>query len=167
MANVSGNLGALNGDAKLSSVVITGTGGANSLDLTGFTKQTMINLDGNTAFVSDGLSSPNLTFIGTPDAVTLGSASATVDYTLQSSSGIKSIANFQYGLDRLDINLNGAMISALEGSDTTVNGAPAISLYSSADPTHGLVLTGMGGSQTASNLISSHLTFSNGHGIIM
>jgi hypothetical protein len=54
----------------------------------------------------------------------------------------------------------------LQAADTTVNGVHAISLYSSADPTHGVVLLGMTPGQTAANLLSAHTTFNNGHAII-
>jgi hypothetical protein len=54
----------------------------------------------------------------------------------------------------------------LQAHDTTVNGVHAISLYSSADPIHGIVLTGMAPSQTAADLLANHLTFAGGHALI-
>ena len=118
--------------------------------------------------LSAGLSAPSLAFIDTPDAVTLGSAAATVNFAMQPSSGIETIANFQYGLDQLNIDLLGAANIVLQAADTSVNSAAAISLYSSADPTHGVVLTAGGSSNftTAADLFANHLTFSNGHAVV-
>ena len=126
-------------------------------------------LSGDTVLVSPsslGLDSPSLTFIDTPDAVTLGATPTTVLYALQSSSGIETIANFQYGLDQLNIDLLGAANSVLQAANTSLNGANAISIYSSADPTHGVVLTGVGSGMTASDLLANHLTFAGGHALI-
>jgi len=41
-----------------------------------------------------------------------------------------------------------------------------ISIYSSADPLHGVVLTGVGSTMTASNLLTNHLVISNGNALI-
>ena len=112
------------------------------------------------------MSSPSLTFVGTPDSLTLGSQSASVQFTLAPASGIEEIANFVYGTDVLTIGLNGAANSVLQAADTMVGGVHAISLYSSADPTHGVVLLGMTGGQTAANLLASHTTFSGGNAVI-
>ena len=125
-----------------------------------------INLDGDTASVSAGLSAPSLTFIGTPDAITLGTGADTIDYTLASGSGIETIANFQYGLDQLDINLNGAANSVLQAANTTVSGQNAIALYSTAAPTYGVILTNVGSGMTAASLMASHIIFSNGNALI-
>ena len=119
-----------------------------------------------TTSVSAGLNSPSLTFIGPPDAVTYPSGAATTHYRLQPSSGIETITNFQYARDQLDIDLLGAATSMLQVADTSVNGAHAISIYSGADPTRGVVLLGMGSSQTAADLMANHLTFSNGHALV-
>jgi hypothetical protein len=54
----------------------------------------------------------------------------------------------------------------LKAADVTVDGSHAISIYSSADPSHGVVLLGMSSNLTAANLLSSHTTFSNGVAII-
>ena len=115
-----------------------------------------------------GLTAPALSFIGAADQVTLGSAASIFQYALQPTSGIETIANFQYGLDQLDIDLLSAMTSMLQAHDTTLNGVHAISLYSSADPTHGVVLTSGGTSNftTAADLLANHVTFSNGHALV-
>jgi hypothetical protein len=108
-----------------------------------------------------------MTFSGTPSTTTLLTTSPEViNAGLSPSMGIQEIANFQYTTDELCLNLNGAASSALQAADTTVNGVAAIDLYNSADPTHGIVLTGMTAGQTAANLLSSHVTFSNGDAII-
>ena len=165
-ANVEATLSALNSDSKLSSVTVNGTSGSDIVNLAGFSKAVTLNLNGDTASVSAGLSSPSMVFIGTPDIVTLGAGASIVDFALQPSSGIEEIANFQYGLDELVLSLNGAASNVLYAANTTVNGVAAISIYSSADPTHGIILTGMTAGQTAANLLSSHTTFSNGNAII-
>ena len=122
----------------------------------------------NFAAASAGLSSPTLTFIGTPDQIALGSSATTIQYALQASSGIETIANFQYGLDQLNIDLLGAASGVLQASDTSLNGTSAISLYSSAAPTHGVVFTAGGTSNitTATDLMTNHLFVSNGHALI-
>jgi hypothetical protein len=120
----------------------------------------------NNASASAGLNAPSLMFIGIPDNLTLGLSPFTLQFTLQASSGIEEIGNFQYGLDALNIDLKGSANSVLQATDTTVNGVHAISIYSSADPTHGVVLLGMTSGQTAANLLSAHTTFSNGKAII-
>jgi hypothetical protein len=165
-ADVTAALSSLDGDSKLSALTVSGTTSANTLNLTGSDVAATINLNGNTASVSAGLTAPSLTFIGTPDAITLGTGASTIDYTLASSSGIETIANFQYGLDLLDISLNGAASSLLKAANTKLNGQNAISIYSSADPTHGVVLAGVSSSMTAANLLTSHLVFSNGNALI-
>ena len=43
-----------------------------------------------------------------------------------------------------------------------MGGNPAISLYSTADHNHGVVLTGVGGGMTASDLLSNHLVINAG-----
>ena len=155
-------------DSKLASVTVSGTSTAHSVDLTNLRVASTVALGGNSVSVSAGLASATLSFIGSPDRVTLGSAVSTVNYALQPSSGIETIFNFQYGLDRLDMDLLGAANIALQVADTSVNSAAAISLYSSADPTHGVVLTAGGTSNftTAADLLANHLTFSNGHAVV-
>ena len=124
-------------------------------------------LSGNTASVSAGLNAPAMSFIGAPAVTTLPTGSPEIiNATLSPSMGIQEIDHFQYMIDKLVLNLNGAPNSVLHVADTTVNGAAAISVYSGADPTHGILLTGMTGGQTAANLMSGHLTFSNGNAII-
>jgi hypothetical protein len=98
--------------------------------------------------------------------MTLGSGAATINYSLAPSSGIEIITNFQPGLDDLNIMMNGAPNSALHAANTTYNGAHSIALYSSADPTHGVVLANVSSSLTASKLMSSHVAFSGGIAVI-
>jgi len=164
-ANVKATLSSLNADSKLSALTVSGTASADTLTMTGFGISATINMNGDTASVSNGLVAPILTFIGTPDAITLGTGASTINYALQYSSGIETIANFQYGLDQLNINLNGAANSILQVDNTSYNGQKAIGLYSSADPTHGVVLTNVGSGMTAA-LLANHLTFSGGHAVI-
>jgi hypothetical protein len=156
----------LNGDGRLSAVLVTSAGVGNTLDLAGQTQATTINLGGNTASVSAGLNAPSIAFIGTPDAITLGSSANIVEYALAPSSGIETIADFVLGQDELNIDLMGAAASALQLYNTTVGGAHAIAIASSADPTHGLVLLNMPTGDTAADLLASHTTFSGGHALI-
>jgi uncharacterized repeat protein (TIGR03803 family) len=124
-------------------------------------------LAGNSASVSAGLSAPTMAFIGSPSTTTLSSTSPEIiDATLSSSLGIEEIANFRYFSDELVLNLNGANTDVLYAADTSIDGVNAISLYSSADPTHGIILTGMTAGQTASDLLANHTTFSNGCAVI-
>jgi hypothetical protein len=159
-ANVTAALSQLNADSKMSTLAIGGTASGDTMILTGSKAAAMINLNGDNA--SACLTATSLTFTGSPDAVTLGTGASIIDYTLQPSSGVETIANFHFGLDKLDINLNGAANSVLEAVNATCNGS-AIMLCSTADQTHGVVLTGVG---NAASLSASHLTFSGGHALI-
>jgi hypothetical protein len=120
----------------------------------------------NAASVSSGLSSPSPTFIGTPAAISLDAAATVVNYTLAPGSGIETIVNFQFGIDTLNIDLAGAAPSVLQVADTVVDGMHAISLYSSADPSHGIFLLGVPLDMRAENLLSGHTTISNGSAMI-
>jgi hypothetical protein len=158
----------LNGDGFLSTQLITApTGPGDTVDLTGHTQATTINLGENdTASASGGLNAPSLNFVGTPDAITLGSGADIVEYALTPGSGIETIANFSFGQDMLNIDLNSAAPGSLQAYDTTIGGLPAIAFASTADPAHGVVLTGVSASLTAADLLSSHTTFSGGHALI-
>jgi hypothetical protein len=85
---------------------------------------------------------------------------------MQPASGIEEIENFQYGTDHLNIDLLGGPNNSLLAFDTTVGGVHAIALASSADPSHGVVLTNMPTNDTAANLLASHTAFSGGHALI-
>ena len=151
----------LNGDGQLSAQLITA---GPTVDLTGQTQAVTINLGTNTASASAGLSQPSLTFIKTPDSITLGTGASIVEYALQPSSGIETISKFVLGTDELNIDLAGAANSTLLAFDT--NGNTAIALASSADPLHGIVLLNLSPSMNAANLLSSHTTFVGGHALI-
>ena len=165
-SNVTAVLSAIKVAAKLTSLSVTGSSGPDSLDLTGVSASATIALGGDTASASSGLSAPSLTFIGTSDAIVLGSGAVTIDFALQPASGIETIAGFQFGLDHLDINMEGAPVSFLRAADTTVGGVHAIAIYNAASPSYGVVLTGMTGGQTAASLLGSHLSVGNGQAII-
>ncbi len=153
----------LNGDARLSAQLIT-TG--TTVNLVSQTQSTTINLGANTASASAGLSAPSLAFLGTPDTITLGTHAAIVEYALQPSSGIETVAGFILGTDELNIDLVGAASSTLKAFDTTVNGSAAIALASTNDSLHGLVLTNVTGGLNAATLLTSHTTFVGGHALI-
>jgi hypothetical protein len=163
-SRVTAALPALNADSKLTALTVTGTTSADTINLTGSKVAATINLNGDTASARNGLTSPTLKFIGTPDTVTLGAGTSTINYTLSSAGGIETIFNFMPGLDHLDINLNGAANKVLHAADTTYNGQHAISLYSSADSTHGVVLANT--TMQAATLMASHVTFGGGMAVI-
>jgi hypothetical protein len=120
----------------------------------------------NTASANAGLSAPALSFIGTPDAITLGSNPTFVDYNLEPSSGIETVANFILGQDRLNIDLAGAPNTILKAFDTTVGGVHAVAFASSADIAHGIVLLNLSPSLTAADLLGSHTTFGSGSAFV-
>ena len=166
-ANVTSTPTFLTADTKLSGVTVVGTTSADVLNLAGSRVAATINLNGDVANVSAGLGASSLTFTGSPDAITLGSGASVINYTIQSGDGIETIANFKYGLDQLDISLNGGATSILKAADTRYDGRDnAISLYSGADPAHGVVLINVGSGMTAANLLANHLAFSGGVAII-
>jgi hypothetical protein len=165
-AHVTAALSSLNADSKLTALTVSGTTSADTINLTGTKVAATINLNGDTASARNGLTSPTLKFIGTPDSITLGTGASTINYTLAPSGGIETIFNFTLGLDHLDINLNGAANKVLHATDTTYNGQHAISFYSGADPTHGIVLADVGSGMKAATLLSSHLTYSGGVAVI-
>jgi hypothetical protein len=152
----------LNGDGRMSAALIT-TG--TTPNLTSQTQATTIKLGDNSASAAFGLNAPTLTFIGTQDAITLGSKADIVEYALAPSSGIETIANFVLGMDELNIDLMGGANSLLQAYNTSVGGVSAIAIASSADPAHGLVLLNVG-SLTAANLLTNHTTFIDGHALI-
>jgi hypothetical protein len=153
----------LNGNGRLSALLVTSAGAGNILDLSGQTQAATINLSDNSAS-APSLTAPSLSFNGTPDAITLGSDQDTIEYALTPSSGIETIANFILGQDELNIDLGGAPASALQFHDTTVSGMLAVAIMSSADPGHGLVLLNPAG-DTAATLLA-HTTFTAGHALI-
>ena len=134
----------LNGDGKPpSALLITSAGAGDILNLSSQTQATTINLGANSASANAGLNAPSLGFTGTPYAITLGSDADIVEYALTPSSGIETISNFALGQDELNIDLGGAANSTFEIYNTMVGGQHAISIASSADPTHGVVLLNM------------------------
>jgi hypothetical protein len=165
-ANVTAALAALKADSKLTALIVSGTTSADTINLSGSNVAATIYLNGDTASARGGLTASTLKFIGAPDSVTLGSGASTIDYTLAPSGGIETITNFTLGLDHLDINLNGASNSVLHAANTTYDGQHAIALYSSADPSHGIVLADVSSGLKATTLLSSHVTYSGGVAVI-
>ena len=139
-------------------VIVNGTAGADIVDFTGTSVPLAIDLKQNTASVSAGLAAPTITFIGTPDSITLGTGGATITTILDPNRGIETIANFHYGRDLLTIALNGVSPLTLRATDTTIAGVHALSIYTQTDPGHGIILTGMASSLTAADLLANHLT---------
>ncbi len=128
----------LNGAHSLSTLLATANASQANADAQ--TGNTTINLGNNGAFAknTDGLGGTNLSFSGTPFALTLGTFADIIEYTLTPGSGIETVANFSAN-DELNINLRGAPNSDLLMVN---NGASSVSIFSSADPTHGVVLLG-------------------------
>ena len=157
-ADVTGRA-TLGADTKLSSLSITGTAGADTLDLTGIRAPVIINLSGDAATAIGGLAAGKLSLASAPDAITLGSGPATITAGISGTSGIETIANFQFGLDALQLNLGS--LSSVQAFDTSYNGAHAITLTGGSDSA-GVVLLGQPASVTAASLMASHLHGSSG-----
>ncbi|MEI7710935.1 MAG: hypothetical protein WCI94_05855, partial [Rhodospirillales bacterium] len=155
----------LNSDGTIGTPVSGGVGGHAAI-LSSFKPPLSISPSDNTAFASSGLSAPSLSFIGTPNAATLGPDPTTVLYTLNPASGIETVANFNFGTDDLAIDLAGAEYSVLQAFDTTVGGVRAVAFASSADLSHGIVLLNVPIGLTAADLLASHTTFSGGQVLI-
>ena len=153
----------LNGDGRLSTQLITI---GPTVNLIGQSQAATVNLGADTASATAGLSAPSLAFIGTPDAITLGSGASIMEYALQASSGIETVAGFVLGTDELNIDMIGAASNTLLAFDTAVGGNHAIALASSTDPSHGVVLLNVSVGLTATSLLTSHTTFSGGHALI-
>jgi Tryptophan-rich Synechocystis species C-terminal domain len=153
----------LNGAPSLSQLLFTQPTTGTTLDLSAQTQTATVNLGANNAFSSSigGLGNANPTVSGPPSSpfkITLGSQADIVEYTLAPASGIEEITGFN-STDELNILLRGAPSTALHFNDTTVGGVAGVSIYSSADPSHGLVLFG----ETAANL---HTNPVGGHALI-
>ena len=105
-----------------------------------------------------------MTILGPQDIVAARTGAATIHYTLTPGAGVETIADFRYGIDRLDIDLAGHAAADLLATDVVREGAPAIALGAAVDPAHVVVLTGAVG--TAAAMLSLHLTFADGHALI-
>ena len=131
----------LNGAPSLSAFLqTTTTGSKGAVDLSAQTQNATIDMGNNSARSGNGLNGSHPNFSGTPFAITLGSNADIVEYALSPTSGIETVAGFNSSIDELNIALRGAPNGALQFHNITVNSAPAVSIYSSADPSHGLVL---------------------------
>ena len=157
-ANVTGQ-SALGADSKLTGITISGTAGANTLNLTGISAPVAINLNGDTATVTGGLSAAVMNFITPADMITLGSGAATIVAGLTGSSGIETIANFQLGLDQLQLSLGS--LPGVSAFNTLYNNAHAIAL-TGGGLTQGVVLLNQPSSLSAASLLSGHLHIANG-----
>lgn len=156
----------LNGDGMLSTVLHISTSRTDTYDLSATATAATINLGGNTASTSSGLNTATLSFLGVPDSIVLGSGTSTVQYALTPNSGIETITGFLLGRDMLNIDLLGAGNAILRAFDTSVNGTHAIALASSADLNHGVALLGQPAGQTASDLLTNHTSYVDGHVLI-
>jgi len=135
----------LNGSASLSAFVQTATTGpGGAVNLSSQTQNATINLGNNSAFSSNGLnSSSSQTINGTPYAITLGSNADIVEDALVPGSGIEEVTGFVLGKDELNIALRGNPADLLF-ANTLVGGVAAVSIYSSVDPAHGLLVLNPG-----------------------
>jgi hypothetical protein len=157
----------LNG-TSLSQVLYTQPTSGTTLDLSAQTQTATINLGANNAFSSNtgGLSNSNPTISGPPSSpfkITLGGDADIVEYTLTPAGGIEEVTGFNTSIDELNINMRGAPsnFTALKFNDVTVGGVTGASIYSAADPSHGVVLFG----ETAAAL-KNLTTFLGGHALI-
>ena len=155
-AHVTGNT-ALGADGKLASITVTGTSGGDTLTLTGIKAPEAINLSGDTATATGGLGAAKLTLAGAPDTITLGTGAATITAGISGSSGITTVASFQFGLDALQLGLGSA--SSVQAFDTTYNGAHAVTL-TGGNLSQGVVLLNQ--SVSAASLLATHTHTSNG-----
>ena len=104
---------------------------------------TTINLGSNSAFASNtgGLGGSSLTISDTPFALTLGSNADIVEYTLTPASGVETVTGFgNNSANELNINLRG--LTPDSALLMVNNGASSVSIFSNADPAHGVVLLG-------------------------
>jgi serralysin len=154
----------LNAALSLSAVLVTApTGPGGAVNLSGQTQDTTIDLGNNSAFASTGLNVASPAFSGTPAAITLGANADIIEYGLSPSSGIETVTGFVLGADEVNIDLRGAPDSALQFHDITVGGAPAVLIFSNADPAHGLVLLNTGDNSAT---LQEHTMFIGGHALI-
>ena len=154
----------LNGAPSLSAFLVTApTGPGDEANLSGQNQNATVNLGANSAFASSGLNAADPTFSGTPFAITLGPQADIIEYALAPGSGIETVATFNLSQDELNIAMGGAPNSALQFDDVIVNSAPAVSIFNSADPAHGLVLLNPGENAAA---LQAHTTFIGGHALI-
>ena len=157
-AHVSGNIG-LAGDSKLTSLTVSGTSGGDNLNLTGSKSTATINLGGDTATAIGGLGAAKLVLAGAADVVTLGTGAATISAGVSGSSGIMTVANFQFGLDALQLGLGNT--PAVTAIDTSYGGVHAVAL-SGGNLSQGVVLLNQPGNLTAASVMSGHIHTSNG-----
>lgn len=154
----------LNGDGRLSQAV---SANVSNLNLVGNSKIYTVTLQNNSDLATGtGLAASTVTGTGTPSYVQLGSLADTIELTLAPAAGIDQVVGFTYGVHELNIDLKGAASSVLKAAATMFGGGAAISLYSTADPYHGFVLTGYGAGVTAANILTNHTTFVGGHALI-
>lgn len=140
--------------------------GVSTLTLTHTSPATLVQLTSNVAYDASGLANGTITLNGVPGTLFLTSATAEIEITLQPSNGIEVISGYQYGLDELNIDLKGAASSVLTVGSGTYNGHAAITLYSSADPTHGVILVGYGTTVTSASVLANDTNFIGGHALI-
>jgi hypothetical protein len=150
----------LNGAPSLSQLLYTAPTKGNTLDISAQTQTATVDLGGNGASSNSpgGLGGSTATVHGSPLKITLGSLADIVEYTLSPGSGIQEITGFNSG-DELNILLRGAPSTALQMHQFTVGSVNDVSIYNSADPSHGVVLL----NETTANL---HTNFLGGHALI-
>ncbi len=154
----------LNGDGRLMQGVFPGAVSFASFATS--QESYIITLATNTAAAPSLISAATLTVSGTPSVVVLGSTQETIQLPLAPSAGIDVISGFTYTTDELNIDLLGAANATLRATATTYNSQAAITLYSTADLSHGIILTGYNSAVTAANIISGHTNFIGGHALI-
>ena len=122
-----------------------------------------ITLADNSASTLAGLDASTPMVVGAPAITTLLTGDPQIiNAFLSPSMGVQETANFQYGADELVLALNGSN-NMLQAANIMVDSMAAISLYSSADSTHGIILTGLDQGLTTTKLVANHTTFRNGN----
>ena len=143
-AHVQAGLPGLISDSKLTGLNVSGTAGADNLDLTGFNAPATVDMRGNAdsallTFTTNGVTgAPTLRLLlgSGYDSVTLGGGFDSVTYALGGPGGVETLANFNGARDALDITLNGGALM-----QTSVSGGDWIT--STTDSAHGVFLSGV------------------------
>jgi hypothetical protein len=139
--------------------VVSASAGVSSLSLAVIAGAVDVTVAANSASVSSPPSAATMTFATPPGILTLGAGATTIHAALGNAAGVEEISGFQFGLDLLQITLNG---QGLQAFDTSIDGQHAVFLAGTSDVAHGVVLLGLSSTLTAAGLLSTHTTISNG-----
>ena len=102
-----------------------------------------------------GVGAPGLSFIASPDVVTMDGTDTSVSFAMHPGAGILQINDFVTGRDELALDLTG-MSDDLVIYDTLINGQNAIALVDGDQRSFGVILADRTPSQTAADLMANH-----------